>query len=240
MKIFKLRDCKYIDIKKLRHYIFINPNDILGDINKNKTLDYIKNIHNKYYINGEIVKYHSYNDIKNLLSKFDDELCKLYLQINYNYPALLADIGRYIILYYNGGIYHDLKCISNKNMIEFLDTMPLNVELIGEEHPYEINRVRNTNIIVLQKYSKFLESLLQSIKVKLSKSFYAYGPGKVFMLGSGIYIYKFKQYIKYNKHKSIKDIFKYPFFKSNQIIFDNTIYNKNIKKWQNTYQYIFR
>lgn len=98
----------------LRHYIYINVFNILGDINNDTILNDIKKIHEQNYTNGEIIKYYGYNDIVNLLNNYDIELSKLFLELNCNYPALLADIGRLIILYTYGGIYHDLKCISNK------------------------------------------------------------------------------------------------------------------------------
>lgn len=98
----------------LRHYIFIDSCELFHDINNNSTFNNIKKIHSKNYTNGEIVKYYGYNDIVYLLNNYDKELCKLFLDINCNYPALLADIGRLIILYTYGGIYHDLKCMSNK------------------------------------------------------------------------------------------------------------------------------
>ena len=123
------------DIKLLRHYIFINPNDVFGNINNDIILNDIKKIHKKNYTNCEILKYYGYIDIVNLLKNYDNELCKLFLKLNYNYPALLADIGRLIILYNYGGIYHDLKCMSNQKMINYLNSVSSKTKLIAEEHP---------------------------------------------------------------------------------------------------------
>ncbi len=217
----------------LRHYIFINPNDVLSDINNNNILNDIKKIHKKNYTNYEIIKYYGYNDIVNLLNNYDNELCNLFLELNVNYPALLADIGRLIILYTYGGIYHDLKCMSNKNMIDYLNSVSSEIELICEEHPTHKDRVRNTNIIALHKNSHFIKSVLEKIKKKLKKEKDAFGYQEAFNIGSGIYINDFL------KNES-QFIYKYPFVKTNMITFSSNIYLKNIKKWQNTNEYIFK
>jgi len=117
--------------KLQRHYIFIDPNNINDNLKDNLILNEIKKIHINHYTNNEIITYWSYNDIVNLLFKYDVELCKLFKCLNYNYPAFLADIGRYIILFYYGGIYHDLKCISNKKIINYLDTTSNNITFIA-------------------------------------------------------------------------------------------------------------
>ena len=215
----------------LRHYIFINPTDILSDINNDVVLNYIKKIHKQNYTNCEIVKYYGYNDIVNLLNNYDDELCKLFLELNCNYPALLADIGRLIILYTYGGIYHDLKCMSTQKMIDYLKCVSCEIELIGEEHPTEKHRVRNTNIIALHKNSNFIKSVLEKIKKRLKDEKDAFGHQKVFDIGSGIYIKTFLE-------NTNQCIYKYPF--KNMIKFNTEIYSKNIKKWQNTNEYIFK
>ena len=220
-----------MEIKLLRHYIFINSIDIFKDINNDKTLNDIKIIHKNCYNNGEIVKYYGYNDIVSLLNNYDKELCNLFLQLNCNYPALLADIGRLIILYNYGGIYHDLKFISNKKMIDHLNYISDDIELIGEEHPVEKYRVRNGNIIALHKNSNFLKLVLEKIKIKLINSKNAFGPENLFKIGSGIYINEFK--CNNNKY-----IYKYPF--SDMVQSNEYIYSKNIKKWQETHEYLFK
>lgn len=219
------------DIKLLRHYIFIDPHNLLNDINNNDTLNNIKKIHKQNYTNKEIVKYYGYNDIINLLKNYDNELCKLFMELNPNYPALLADIGRLIILYTYGGIYHDLKCISNKKMIDYLSLVSPEIQLIGDESWKK--KVRNTNIVALQKNSNFIRIVLQKIKIKLKNSKDAFGPQALFEIGSNIYIEEFNKQDKY--------IYKYPFETNNMIeFFIKEIYSKNIKKWQNTYEYIFK
>jgi len=217
----------------LRHYIFINPTDILSDINDDVILNDIKKIHNKNYTNGEIVKYYGYNDIANLLNNYDNKLYKLFLEINVNYPALLADIGRLIILYTYGGIYHDLKCMSNQKMIDYLKLVSSEIELIGEEHPIEKHRVRIGNIIALHKNSNFIKSVLEKIKTKLETEKDAFGHQQVFNIGSGIYINEFLE-------NTNPCIYKYPFEKTNMLQFNSEIYSKNIKKWQHTDEYILK
>lgn len=217
----------------LRHYIFINPNNIFKNIHIDPILTNIIKIHNKNYTNGEIVKYHGYKDIVNCLHNYDTELCKLFTELNHNYPALLVDIGRLIILYNYGGIYHDLKCMSNQNMIHYLQTVPYEIQLIGEEHPKEHHRVRNGNIIALHKHSPFISSILQKMKLSLKSNRNAFGPNKVSEIGSKIYIQQFLE--NTNKH-----IYKFPFQNRNMITFDNNIYLQNVKRWQTTYEYIFQ
>ena len=220
-------------MKLLRHYIFINPKDISNDINNDKTLNDIKLTHKKHYTNGEIVKYYGYNDIVSLLNNYDKELCNIFLQLNKNYPAFLADIGRLIILYNYGGVYHDLKCMSNKKLINYLNNIPEEIEFIGEEHPVEKWRVRNTNIICLHKNSKFITSVLEKIKIRLINSKHAFGPNSVIQIGSGIYINEFIN----NKNPCV---YKYPFTVAKMIHSDPNIYSKNITKWQNTYEPLFK
>ena len=215
-----------------RHYIFIDPTDIGADIHKHKTLDEIKTIHAKYYINGEIVQYYSYNDISKLLESFDIELQELFLQLNPNYAALLAAIGRLVILYYYGGIYHDLKCVSTKALDEYLTIVP-NTEVICEEHPTDKHRVRNTNIVALKLHSPFIATVLKKIKAKLFTSKDAFGSKQMFNIDSLIFITEFA-------HNKSNTIIKHPFISTNMIILDNEIYKKRITRWQRTEESIFK
>lgn len=217
----------------LRHYIFIDPDDILNDINNNDTLKFIKKKHKEKYINGEIVKYYGYQDIVNLLDNYDKELCKLFKEINCNYPALLADIGRLIILYKYGGVYHDLRFMSKKILIDYLSQVSFETELIAEEHPKETDRVRVGNIITLHKHSKFIALVLEKIKKKLKSDKNAFGSNKVNEIGSDIYINEFKK----NKNPNI---YKYPFFNTGKIKKNNKIYMKRARIWQETNEPIFK
>jgi mannosyltransferase OCH1-like enzyme len=217
----------------LRHYIFINPTNLLSNINNDVILNSIKKKHKQNYTNCEIVKYYGYNDIVNLLKNYDDDLCKLFLELNCNYPALLADIGRLIILYTYGGIYHDLKCMSNKKMIDYLKSVSSKIELICEEHPITKHRVRNTNIIALHKNSNFIKSVLEKIKKILVTKKDAFGAGQVWIIGSEIYINEFL-------NNTNKCIYKYPFQNTCMLKFDSEIYSKNVKKWQTTFESIFK
>ena len=220
------------DIKLLRHYIFINPVDVFEDINKNTILNDIKQIHNKSYTNGEIVKYYGYNDIVNLLNNYDNELCNLFKELNYNYPALLADIGRYIILYNYGGVYHDLKCISNKKMIDYLNSVSKEIKIIGETTKKNKERVQIGNIVVLEKQSKFLNDVLQKIKMKLINSKDSSGPFVVVTIGMGTYGDNFPYNTK-NAHNISFENEKF-------VEYNSEVYSKNISRWQNTNEYIFR
>lgn len=217
-------------MKIIRHYIYINSNDIYNTNDKIQMS--IKNIHKKN-CNIEI-KYYNYFDIINLLEKYDNELCLLFKKINKNYPALLSDIGRLVILYYYGGIYHDLKFISNNELDDFLKNIKKEVIFIAEEHPIEKERIRNGNIIVLEKYNKLLDIVLKKIKKELMKGIEKkyFGSKKMFYIGSYIYI---DEFMKKNNNKYIK----LPFFKNKLINYNNSINRKIKNKWQKTNEYIF-
>ncbi len=219
----------------LRHYIFIDPNDIFCNINENNILIEIQKKHTQNYTNGEIIKYYGYKDIVNLLEKYDDTLCKLFLELNCNYPALLADIGRLVILYTYGGIYHDLKCMSTKKMIDYLKPVSNDIELNGEEHPTPkfSYKVRNGNIVALHKNSNFIKSVLKKITKDLQQNKNAFGRTKVFEIGSG-------NYINSILNNTNQNIYIYPFINERMLIFDREIYSKNGKKWQNTEEFLFK
>jgi len=217
----------------LRHYIYIDSDDINKNINTDPTLAEIKRLHKTYYTNDEEIKYWGYMDIYNLIKEYDEEFAELFLSINVNYPALLADIGRYLILYRFGGVYHDLKCVSNLNMISYLDNTG-EVIFIGETNPLDPGRVRNTNIVTLIKTSPLLLDVLTEIKKKLliAKQEKWHGSKKMVYIGSRTY-------------KDIFDIYKsdliikIPMVAKRLLIFDSTIYKKNSRSWQKTEEFIF-
>lgn len=232
-----LKFYKNINLKLIRHYIFINPNNINEPLNNNIILNQIKQIHNKYYLNNEIIKYWGYNDIANLLKNYDNELYQLFLSLNPNYPALLTDIGKYIILYYYEGIYHDLKMISKKNINNYINYQKSNnINIIGEEHPTLKFRVRSGNIISLKINNPFFNIVLQNIKKELiiAKDQKYKGPDHVFNIGSDIYINEFNNFLLKNNN-----IIKYPLEEKGLILYNIDIYSKNIKKWQETDEYLF-
>ena len=217
----------------LRHYIFIDPDDISNDINDNNILKYIKKKHKGNYKNGEIVKYYGYYDIIKLLNNFDKELCDLFKEINCNYPALLADIGRLIILYNYGGVYHDLRFMSEKKLIDYLNLVSPEIELIGEEHPKCKFRTRVGNIVALHKNCKFIKIVLKKIKKKLKSDKNAFGSHNVNEIGSDIYINEFLQ-------NNNPNIYKYPLYNSGYLIKNNKIYMKRPRKWQETNEPLFK
>jgi mannosyltransferase OCH1-like enzyme len=173
--------------------------------------------------------------IKELIKKYDKELYDLFLEINTNYPALLADIGRQVILYYYGGVYHDLKCISNVNLINYLkENEGKKIKIIAEKNPSDESRVRNMNIISLCVKHDFINETLQKIKEELKNAkIQKYKGGfNVWNIGSKIYLELFKTY---ENHEIIKD----KLIMNGLLYYDPNIYNKNIKKWQNTDEYLF-
>lgn len=221
-------------MNKLRHYIFINPNDIHNK-NHNK-LNIIKKMHKNNYKNNENIKYWFYDDIVKLLNNYDKELSELFTLINPIYPALLADIGRYIILYNFGGMYLDLKCIAKPEvykLIHLTKKFRKNIEVIGWQHPTEKYRTRNGCIISLSKKYNFFNEVLLNIKKKLlEEKENNNSKNLVFSIGSKNYINLFK---KYEKNKKVA---KFPLHK--KIIINNRkIYKMNFVRWQQTHEKLF-
>lgn len=216
----------------LKHYIFINPNNLYSK--EDPILDKIKIKHHFHYSNKEIIKYHFYSDILELLQSYDIELAQLFFQINPNYPALLSDIGRFIILYNYGGVYHDLKCLSYPNLNLYIDRVKNNgVIFVGETHPCETHRVRSGNIICLQIKCSFIKNILSEIKKELLNAFHHKGFGSklMFNIGSQIYIDLFK---KYESKIIIKEK-----LDPKYLYLDFDIKNLNFKHWQDTEELIF-
>lgn len=221
------------ELIKQRHYIYINPNNL-----NEKVSDIIKNIHNDNYINQNVnIKYHYYYEIYQLLQEYDTELSELFLKINTNYAALLADIGRYIILYNYGGVYHDLKCMSNNKINKYITKNYNNGKtFIAQQHAIETHRIRNTNIIVLERYHVFINEILQRLKnnLKEAKIEKHYGSKAMIKIGSGTYISGYKEYKTNNIFSNITHEFYDEFINRSSII-----YNTRFKKWQNIEEPIF-
>ena len=228
------------NLKSIRHYIFIDPNDIYCDITKHDLLNEFKSIHSAHYTTGEIVKYWGYNDIALLLKKYDEELYALFLKINHNYPSLLSDLGRFVILYYYGGVYHDLKCISESNMKNYLENdIGSNVTFIalGEHNPDDIH---TRNIISLQIKHPLLHSTLQLVKKKLIEAKdNNYHGGIVAGQGSNIIYCAFQPYVDTVLDYCTKndDVIKRR--EGGLYFFHHHIYAKTIARWQTTYEPIF-
>ena len=217
------------------NYIYINASDVRADINLDPVLNEIKEIHSANYVNGEIIKYWGYNDILKLLVTYDKELADLFLLINHNYPALLADLGRYIILYYYGGIYHDLRCLSKPSLLVYISSLPSNVTFIGEADPAKGHKVvRNGNIISLVLRHPLLLKVLQNIKtaLQIAKQNNSKGSLNMFIIGSRSYINEFHMF-------QSSDVIKCPLARKGYIHFNSVIYTKKSRCWQSTNQYIF-
>jgi hypothetical protein len=212
------------------HYIFINPYNLREVPADNPTFLVIRDEHRRYYdkINELRVTYWSYQDIAVLLDSYDKGLYALYLQINPRYAALLSDIGRFIILYNHGGVYHDLKFIAKPKFLKALKRWPNQYSLIGEQHPKHNERVRSGNLISFKRYLPFFEIVLQSIKERLLEvqRNNLSGSKLMFELGSGLYIQLFAEYEK-KKADFTKMRLDCRYLK-----YSKTIYKANIVKWQ--------
>jgi hypothetical protein len=152
------------------HYIFIDSNNKDGNENENENFKKIKDLHSRHYSKSSYknvsVNYYSYNDIMKLLLKFDKTLYNIAININIKYPALIADIGRFIILYYYGGVYLDLKFIITEKFINFINNEITDVDFIAEEHPW-LNYLRLGCISSFKLNDKFIKNILGKIKESL-------------------------------------------------------------------------
>ena len=221
--------------KYTRHYIFIDPNDINCNLDTHPNLLKIKQIHNEHYKNGEHILYWGYNDIANLLKTYDTELYELFLKINYNYAALLADIGRYLILYYHGGIYHDIKCISNTQFDIYLSNLDKKITFIAEVSPFDTARTRNGNIVSLYKNHPLLNELLQEIKKRLILAHTNKDKGPSAMIAIGSTTYNIVIFKKYGSDTVIKEI-----MQPTYLCCDKRIYDLTPVRWQKVYEFIFQ
>ena len=213
------------------NYIFINPFEPSEDLTLNKTFNTIKKIHSSYYdeLSDIVIKYWSYNDITLLLEQFDHDLYDLYLKINPLYAALLSDIGRFIVLYNFGGVYHDLKFIAKPKFFKYLVNVKDQYNIIGEQHPQQKSRVRSGNIISFVDKDPFFLSVLNSIKVQLliAQDKKASGSERMFAIGSGVYIDLFAKNINLRKDMFMQR------FDWRYLKYHKSIYKANITKWQN-------
>lgn len=213
------------------NYIFINPKNARESIIENKTFLSIKKYHDRWYskFNQHKVKYWSYNDIAELLSGYDADLRDLYLRVNPYYASLLSDIGRFIILYKYGGIYHDLKFLPKNRFYKKLDLLKNDFAIIGEQHPKQPHRIRSGNIISYYPGDIFFASILDSIKSELSiaKKNQEKGSVRMFAIGSGIYIDHF------DKIKEIRNDLRKVKLTWTLLKYSKKIYKSNITKWQN-------
>lgn len=214
------------EIIKQRHYVYINPNNL-----NEKVCNLIKNIHDGNYQNQDVnITYHYYDDIYKALQGYDTELSELFLKINRNYTALLADIGRYIILYNYGGVYHDLKFTSNDKIKNYIMKNYHNGKtFIAERNPRVTNLIRSGNIITLEKCHVFIDEILKRLKnnLKEAKIKKHYGSRAMFEIGSITYISAYKECKDNHIFSNISREFFGEFIKKNSVI-----YNSRFKKWQ--------
>ena len=204
------------------HYIYINANNVY-DTNTEYFAN-VKVLHKNYYKDMDNVRYYTYVDILELLYEYDEELCWLFYHINHRYAALLADIGRYIILYMYGGMYHDLRFMSNINE----NDLNYNRTFVAEICPNEPYRVRNGNILLLQTKHPSLDTILQRIKSELilTKLENTKGSHNMFKIGSGTYI----TYCNENPTLVERDSFK---FEESGLIYSG------LERWQDVEDNIF-
>ena len=86
--------------------------------------------------------------------------------------GLLAMLAAYLVCTplrihtFTGQVWANKKGLTRLllKMIDFLISVSPEIQLIGEEHPTENHRVRNTNIVALRKNCNFIASVLEKIK----------------------------------------------------------------------------
>lgn len=220
------------------NYIFINPKNKFQDIYKNRVFCNVQNFHENHYrhIQDVRLKYWSYAEISELVHFFDIELFELFKNINLNYAALISDIGRLVVLYYFGGVYHDLKCISNTEFVKMLKSVKGVVSVLAEQHPKQPQRVRIGNIVALCPKDPFFKNVLIECTSRLNLAWKNKAKGKeeMFKIGSGSYIDIFE------KQSLIREDVVKKLLEPDFISFDKKIYKMNIRHWQNVNESIFK
>lgn len=119
------------------YQIYITPKDndiILPQLIKER-IESIKKINPEYeyklYNNKDIVEY--------ITTNYGEIILAYYNRIDKQYCAVKADLFRYLLIYKEGGVYHDLKIIFHKPFIESLKVEDQYIlshwdNLQGEEH----------------------------------------------------------------------------------------------------------
>lgn len=158
-------------------YIYIDPvdkhssvlpphvNALLADINR--LLQHRVEVH-----------VYTYNSLLPLVQRFDAQLGKYFEMLNPKYGAMLANIGRAVLLHEHGGIYHDIRSrmASARSLDAFISTcaMPHNYSLIFEMNPEHRGRIQLTNMVGCRKHSRLLQGYLQAITTELNRVFVAH------------------------------------------------------------------
>lgn len=212
------------------HYIFIDSNNIESDINENENLEKIKYLHLRHYLNYKnvLVHYYGYNDIMKLLLKFDKSLYNIAININIKYPALIADIGRFIILYYYGGVYLDLKFIITDKFINFINNEIIDIDFIADNHPW-LNQLRLGCISSFKLNDKFIKNILKKTKESLYYCFMndLFGSTEMYRIVNESYKNIFNEYLN-------NRIIKKNYTKLKFIINNRKKVNKKLVRWQKT------
>lgn len=118
-------------------------------------------------------KYHFYRDIYAQLRLYDSELALYFSRINRGLPALLSDIGRFIILYNHGGFYHDARFSfeSKEAMREILSFCKMGVDAVFHQKVPKLTMIKSTNVLACKKKAAVFHAILQQQKLKLRHLF---------------------------------------------------------------------
>lgn len=118
-------------------------------------------------------KYHFYRDIYAQLRVYDSELALYFSRINRALPALLSDIGRFIILYNHGGFYHDARFTleSKEALRELLSFCKMGVDVVFHQKIPKLTMIKSTNMLACKKKAAVFDAILQQQKLKLRHFF---------------------------------------------------------------------
>lgn len=139
--------------------IFFTCKDKLGindDFKKN--IEFIKSQNPNY-----ICHIVDNNDFENMIKEKNLEWYKCFKKLNPKYGAMIGDYIRYCLLYWNGGVYYDLKSRTLKPLNQIIKPNDKGIvtwwSLSNSKfHPQMINW-----LLIFQKEDKFLEKLIEDI-----------------------------------------------------------------------------
>lgn len=153
------------------YYIFVDKLNRTNTVLPEYLQTMFSDVSDHFFGEVEIIV-HNYITLQLLFDEFDPEMARYFSLINPMYAALLSDIGRYLLLYLYGGIYHDTKMRFEdlKEIIKFSELCePQQQYLILEIHPTIQQRIRNSNMIACRRGSRFLFTVMEMTKIDLRK-----------------------------------------------------------------------
>jgi len=154
-------------MKYTLNYIWINSNNIHVNINECEYLNCIRKHHKYIYKNREIdIKYWNWNSILPLIKRYDYDLYILCTQINPAHSTLLADISRFIILYFNPGVYIDSDFILTEWFDNFIENIPDNIQFVSKG-THCGSKAMVSGLYTSVKHAEIIKLFLERVKTRL-------------------------------------------------------------------------